>query len=395
MAFAGMRGTGDWGSEERPTNFREMILFSNPNGRAPLFAFMAKMKKESTDDPEINWWDEQNQIVRVACNYSTGYDSSDNTIEIDSGGLALKAGDILQIEEGAESATYAYEHARVSSVTDDDTIVLVRGISGTTKGNITDNTYLTKIGSAYEEGTTSPDGTSRNPTKHTNYCQIFKTAVEITNTADKTNARTGDAWKNDKLRKAFDHSVAIELALMFGVANESTGSGSKPIRYMGGLRNFISTNNKVYTTSPTEDDLLDTIHPVFDYDGGGAGDERLVLAGNGFLNNLNRLARNSSSSRINFQGVFKEYGMNLQKWILPQGVLGVRTHPLMNTHSLFKNSAFILNPKGLIWRPLRDTKFMDNIQANDKDSRKGQWLTESTLEVQHENTMAYLGNFVI
>lgn len=27
MAVAGLRGTGDWGTDERPKNFREMILW--------------------------------------------------------------------------------------------------------------------------------------------------------------------------------------------------------------------------------------------------------------------------------------------------------------------------------------------------------------------------------
>lgn len=56
-AIAGLRGTGsgDWGTDERPKNFREMILWRNPNGSAPLTALMAKMRTESTDDPEFAW----------------------------------------------------------------------------------------------------------------------------------------------------------------------------------------------------------------------------------------------------------------------------------------------------------------------------------------------------
>ncbi len=44
--FAGIRGTGSFGTDERPQDFREMILWNAPNGSAPLFALMAKMKKE-------------------------------------------------------------------------------------------------------------------------------------------------------------------------------------------------------------------------------------------------------------------------------------------------------------------------------------------------------------
>ena len=54
-AIAGLRGTGDWATDERPKNFREMILWRRPNGKAPLTALMAKMKSEATNDPEFAW----------------------------------------------------------------------------------------------------------------------------------------------------------------------------------------------------------------------------------------------------------------------------------------------------------------------------------------------------
>jgi hypothetical protein len=45
---------------------------------------------------------------------------------------------------------------------------------------------------------------------------LFKDSYEITATADKTTARTGSAWSNDKKRKLFKHSADIEWAFMKG-----------------------------------------------------------------------------------------------------------------------------------------------------------------------------------
>lgn len=394
-SFAGLRGTGNWGTDERPKNFREMILWLNPNGSAPLTALMSRMKKQSTNDPEFAWWEETLAQIRITINYTTGYDSTANTVVIDDGGLSLVAGDIL-LCEAADNATYTNEIVTVSSVTSDTTIVIKRGQAGTTKADasLANNAALTKIGNAFEEGSTSPDVSLRNPTKLYNYAQIFKTAVEETVTASNTKTRTGDSWMNDKKRKSFDHSISLEQAFMFGKRYEDTG-GTKIKRYTGGLRQFISTHVTLFTTTPTEDTLLDALYPVFDYESAGAGNQRLIFAGNGFLNSLNKLARNSSSTQVNFDKVISYYGMNLQRWILPQGEVYVKTHPLMNTHAKFTYSAFVINPAGIIYRPLRDTRFQDNIQANDKDSRKGQWITEAGLEVQHEKTFAYIGNFVV
>ena len=65
MAVAGLRGTGDWATDERPKNFREMILWRNPNGMAPLTALLSKMKSESTDDPEFAWYEEELNALRL------------------------------------------------------------------------------------------------------------------------------------------------------------------------------------------------------------------------------------------------------------------------------------------------------------------------------------------
>jgi hypothetical protein len=49
--IAGLRGTGDWGTDERPKSFREGILRFNPNGTAPIFALSSKAKKRTVTDP--------------------------------------------------------------------------------------------------------------------------------------------------------------------------------------------------------------------------------------------------------------------------------------------------------------------------------------------------------
>jgi hypothetical protein len=35
-AIAGLLGTGDWGTDERPKNFRESILWMAPKGDTPM-----------------------------------------------------------------------------------------------------------------------------------------------------------------------------------------------------------------------------------------------------------------------------------------------------------------------------------------------------------------------
>lgn len=398
---AGLRGTGDWGTDERPKNFRELILWRNPNGMAPLTALLSKMRSESVDDPEFAWWEEELNAIRLEINYSTGYGTSATTLVVNGGGDAqnLVPGDVLLVE-GAITTSYANEILVVSSVTSSTTLVVKRAQAGTTETpTIADGTYLTKIGNVYEEGSGSPDAASRNPTKLYNLCQIFKTAYRITETAKRTRARTGDPLKNDKKRKMFDHSVALELAFLFGKRHETTGPNNKPLRFTGGILDLLSkyASSRIipFTTTAdvTEDKFLDAIYPMFDYDTE-AGNQRIGFCGNAFLNTLNKIAKNNTSTRINFNGVVDVYGMKLQRWILPQGEVYLRTHPLFNTHGRFTNDAFFFDPTVIKYRYMRDTTMQDNIQANDADEQKGQWLTEAGLEFQHAKTCAWVSNFV-
>ena len=400
MAVAGLRGTGDWATDERPKNFREMILWRNPNGQTPLTALLSKMKSESTTDPEYAWYEEELNALRLTINYSTGYATNSTSLVVTSNvtdATDVVPGDLFLVEADLTSG-YTNEILMASSVTNATTIVVTRGQSGTTAVALAHNTKLTKIGNAFAEGTGAPSASTRNPTKMYNLCQIFKTTYDITNTAKGTKTRTGDPVKNDKKRKMFDHSVAMELAFLFGKRHETTGSNGKPLRFTGGLlwalSQYASSMITVFPTTPTESSFTDAVYKVFDYDSG-AGDERIVLAGNGFLNSLNKLAATQSRTRVNFDGLVDVYGMKLQRWVLPQGTIYVKSHPLFNTHSRFTNDAAIIDPSALKYRYMRDTTFKDNIQANDADETKGQWLTEAGLEAEHLKTMGWISNFVV
>lgn len=395
--FAGLRGSGSFGTDERPKSFREMILWMNPNGSAPLFALTSKAKAQPVNDPEFAWWEETNTIARVQVNGALTNVAT--TFVVDLGALQLIAGDLLMVEPvdaASEVVAYTNEIVRVVSVTNDTTFVVTRGAAGTTAAAISDNVNLTRVGNAQSEGNTSIASSSNNPTKYNNYTQIFKTPYTVTKTALGTEFRTGDPRANEKKRKAFQHSEKIEQALLWGKAYETTDAtnGGMPLRFTMGLRQFIQSNRTVFTVAPTEDTFLSSAYPVFDYESGEAGNERIVFAGNIALNSLNKLAK--SSSRINLQEVVTFYGMRLQRWELPQGTLYIKSHPLMNVHPIYSKSMFIVNPAGISYRALkgRDTKLEKDIQPNDADYIKDQWLTEAGFEFHFERTMAYIGNFV-
>ena len=106
-AVAGMRGTGDWGTDERPKNFRETILWRSPNGSAPLLALSSKMKSEAVNDPEFSWWEEEQNALRLTMANGTAYATTDTTIVVSSNlqdAQDAVAGDLFLVEKDLTAA---------------------------------------------------------------------------------------------------------------------------------------------------------------------------------------------------------------------------------------------------------------------------------------------------
>lgn len=426
-AIAGLRGTGDFGTDERPKNFREMIQMLNPNGDSPIFGLTAKAKKRTVDDPEYNWWAEPNDSVILEVNGAlttvgtiVTVDSADPAAAtLDSNwGLAthLKPGDHLMVIPGTDSATAVPEQIRVINVMSSTQFTVSRGAAGTTAAAIADNAMLLLMSSAYAEGTAEPDAVSRSPVKYLNYVQIFKEAYEITGTVEVTKFRTGDPWSLDKKRKMFDHSRAIEWSILFGRASEVTGPNGKPLRTFGGILSQIpATRKKIFsagatTTRLTWDNFLTGVYRSFEYSTG-AGDERVMFCGNTALNALNKMVNRNPAGgtaanvhNVSWGGPVKMYGMNLRELILPQGRLFIRSHPLLNrsgryvsstwTPNVYNSSCWILDFSSIEYVSLkgRDTRTKDDIQQKGEDTRRGLVQTDCSILLDRGGlSCGYLG----
>jgi len=430
--IAGLRGTGSFGPNERPQNFRELILFLNPNGSAPLFALTSKAKTEATDDPVFHWWEETIDPVRVpllavgtpAAPPAAPAAAPPGLPAATAGALAtlmiagdpaqpgvpnvglVVPGDLLVVEASVAGALAGGTQLEVMLVTAIDPVagvVTVQRGFGMPAGAAVPAVaapvagqpplQLLRIGTSFPEGAGAPQSASTNPVEFFNYTQIFRKTYQITNTARVTRYRTGDPLRNEKKRKAFHHAADIEHALMFGMPSQVTGANGQPQRTTGGLLWFVRTNRTTFggANPLTLQSFMDAIAPVFDYDTP-AGNERLVFCGNVALNAINRLVASSPNTMFRYDGTVRVYGQELNKFILPQGTIYLKTHPLMNVNPSFSDWMFVVDPTGIIWRPMsgRDTRTRDNIQPPDADYLMGEWLTEGGFEFHHERAFAIL-----
>jgi hypothetical protein len=186
VSIQGLRGTGNYTADERPKDFREAILWRDPNGQTPLTGLMSKMGSDGLTDPEFYWFEEEMNHVRLVTHATPILAATTALTVVAAGGttstgaFSCVPGTLLMVANkfgivGGE------EIVRVNtSPSADTTLTVIRGVNGTTAADIPAGSLLVSLGTAFGEGTLAAKSAFRNPTRLENYAQIFKTSYEVT-----------------------------------------------------------------------------------------------------------------------------------------------------------------------------------------------------------------------
>ena len=411
----GMRGTGNWATDQRPKNWRETILYLYPNGTAPLTAMMAMMGSERVNDPEFNWWTKT--LAEQGGTVTNVYTDVAMSAAYVNGGTA---GTVLYIKaaEAVASEFRAGHQVMLRDASDLDvdvnakvTSVVLNGTSSqiacklleaddnSTAGDLSDCDTILVVGNINSEGASMPDVLAYDPVKWYNYTQIFRTPLSITRTAKKTRLRTGDAYK-EKKREALElHSIEMEKAFLYGIRTENTGANGQPERTTQGLiaatkaggtnANYVTDTDYSGDTwlASGEEWLDETLEQIFRYGEG----EKMAFVGSGTVLAINRLAK--ATGQLNLQPATMAYGLKVWEWITPFGSIFMKTHPLFSYEASTRNSMLIFEPKNLKYRFIDDTKFTDQSRTNTNDATEEEFLTEAGLEYHHPVGWGWLNGF--
>jgi len=387
-AIQGMRGTGEFGTDFRPKNYRELFTLLEPNGNAPLNALLSMGSSESTDDPSFkNFRDELpdrtltvNGAIASTSTASITIDASDDNKYAIKGAIVINqtTGEVMQATADTTSTTLA----------------VTRNIGGTSH-QIADNAVLFISGYAAAEGGSSPTAISFDATVVENYTQIFRTAFQVSNTLQSTYLRTGDKMDESMTKALKLHMSDIERAMFFGYKHEANGSTSAPTRYTGGLVNSLTNVVDITTSYATYggsgagkmteegfDKLL--MSTVFKY----GSNQKIAFVGETVANQLQQMGKDRWKPTV----VEGSYGVNLIRYTTFAGDLMVHLHPQFRQLDHMKNAMVIVDFPYLSYRYLegRDTSLLENRQSPDADSVKHEYLTECGLELLQDKVHAYI-----
>lgn len=390
-AIQGMRGTGEFSSDFRPKNYRELFTLLEPNGNAPLNALLSMGSSESTDDPEYkNFRDELPE--RVLTTSAAVADTSTGTVPVVNGDDNKYAisGAILVNQTTGEVMHVTADYSATN-------VVVTRNIGGTSH-QIASGAKLFVAGFAAAEGASSPTAITFDATVASNYTQIFRTAFQVTNTLGSTYLRTGDKMDEAMTKALKLHMSDIERAMFFGKKHEANGSTNAPTRYTGGLINSMTNVTDITTdyasygggsagnmTEEGFDDLL--ISSVFKF----GSKQKIAFVGETVANHLQQIGKN----RWRPTAIEGAYGVNLTQYETFAGDLMVHLHPQFRQLAHMKTSMVIVDFPYLSYRYLegRDTQLLENRQSPDADTIKHEYLSECGLELLQDKVHSYIKNW--
>ena len=269
-----------------------------------------------------------------------------------------------------------------------------------TSTNLTAQTFIHIVGSAFAEGTGAPQSWHDELWDREGYCQIFKTSIELmSGTARATRMRgIANEYTRQWAEKLKEHKADMEQALLFqtGMVNSSGD------RYTWGILPYVENYGKVYNfnyASSNYDSFLASMEDFFAPESGNGG-RKLVLASRKIINWFNRLGRGSylnntvGSDSYNFdiQNIKGKFGHNITNVNTTFGDLSLVQEPFLRNG--YEDYCVVVDLNNVALRPLaangenRDTFIKTNVQDNDVDGRQDLITTETGLEISLPETHA-------
>lgn len=353
----------------------DKIYQLEPN-RSQLALLSSKVGKMAVENPKYEWSTDEHIPTLDRVNEAGGKAATTTatTFTVDNGGY-YRVNGLVQIQRTGEVC-------RISAISG-NVLTVTRAWGDSTIGTIVDNDSVTILGGAAAEGATSEDSKTTKKAFDYNYTEIKRAPFEFTNTELATKLYGPDDLSYQANKVGAEHAVDIENVLLFGTRGIDTSTIVR--RTCGGIDEFISTNDVDFGGIFNMVTFFSFAEDVFRYGSG----KKLMLAAPAVVSNI-------SLEAIKYLEIMpkeKTFGIDIQRLLTPHGELMVTKHNLLEGDTYGKR-AYVLDLDNIGYRFLkgRDTKLMTNIQANDKDARKDEYLTEFGFVRVQEKTHGRIKN---
>lgn len=331
----------------------------------------SSVMKASTGNPSFTWFEDVygGRYSTASAAQTSGATSIDVTGSGASPANIFTVGDVVKIARTGENVL-------VTAITDSDTIAVTRAYGTTGAAAIVAGDSLFIVGNVNEENGVARNANTTRTTQQSNYTQIFKTTIALSNTEKAANLYGGRDLPYQRAKKGTEHALDIERAFWLGQKKADTsGTQGHPRRATGGIQEFIEAGNSFVQNqggSLTAPDMNSFLREGFTY----GNSTKMLFAGGLVLQAVNEIARGQLQTKTGDQ----TYGVKISEWMTPFGTINIVHNPLFQAE--YAGYAFLLDMECFRYRYMegRDTTLQTNIQAPDVDGQVDQYLSEVGLE---------------
>ena len=369
-------------SHRRDIDIAKDIAYLVPSP-SPFLTILSRARKDPIDSFMDIWYDQGAPVWFTQINNGAGYADNATEMVVDDASF-IKPKDILKVTRTGE-LLFVSEVAKTTN-----TLTVVRGYgydsntgTGTQAAAINDDDYLMRMGNAMEENSLSPETHATQPDKFFNVVQTLRTPFDSSMDneleAKKAGPRTRVRLRREKL---WEHMIDIEKTGIFGERREDTNENR---RLTGGVLFYINSNAYDVETSNggvlTEAELEKVTEQAFKYKST-RGDTKIAVCSYKVAGIINQLA----AQRIDTTSGDELYGLRLKRYRSYNGDLVIIPTRLFE-HD-YESMMMILDVENISYRPLSgyDSKLRANIQENDRDGWKDEYMTKFSIRVRNDKT---------
>ena len=377
---ANYRGPEDHVATRVKIDMADKILWYAPEA-TPFLTLTGKIKgKRKAFNYKFEWL-EKDQKPRKVINVGAQTDIA-VTVNVDNG-AKVTARDVLLCVRTRE--------VMLVTVVATNALTVVRGL-GSSNAALLDGDNLLIIGSSYADGASSGNPVSITEFSKYNYTQIFRTPFAFTGRDLETELFGGSDKMTETKWQGIEHKRSIEYALYFGKRHLVAASGGvHQATFTGGLDEAIASNQwDVTGVTLNTRSFNEFLEEGLRWGKGGrlqgGAATKYLLCSSPWLTEINSWAENKLEYRV----LDKEIGFAAMEYKSPHGRVMLVSSPILDEYHPDRAYLVDFNHVDYVFLRNRDTKLLDNREANDIDGEKYEYFSDCGLQVEFEQAHASL-----
>jgi hypothetical protein len=339
---------------------------------------LMKVRSKPANSSKVEWLEDRLFPRKSALAASAT--SATGSIDVTAGeGVYFIVGDVVRNTLTGE----AYEVTGVTT----DAVGITRSIGSVAAvTSASANAELVIVANAAPQGARAPTSKVVERVAAYNYTQIVRHSYSFTRTLTQSSLYTSGEPGYERKKKAVEHKRALEAMLWFGARDLDTSGqgGNEPAGFSGGVVEFISTNIHDATGTMAASSFESFMETDLQF----GSQDKVIFASPRFSRVLSGYPRDNWTRSTPQSTV---WGVKVDGFV--SGAFGYEL-PVMvkrewgefskGTASQYGSRAFVIDMDAVRWRPLQPTVLLRNRQDNDADRVTEEYLTEASLEFQHE-----------